>query len=273
MADDDTDRSIAALQTALSALILALGGLDHSKELDMALEQLGLPHSEMAWTMAGSFDNAIRSRLTGQLDAYSNNMAELSRFYVHAQERFAALDEAGDDARRQRYITVDVYADGNNADHSALLAGIEQFIYDMQFDIAVDPPSQLGSIRKHWIAYTNRPTIRRELAEGYDMAKRALELNHLDHGQADIDERYIRMTAGLARAMADYHSVALKFGSLLFIKTTEDGGRVHLSAVTLTARQILALQRHPELLWEPAKTLVLLAEYASDVETDGDLPG
>lgn len=241
------------LRRMLDTVLLALTQGD--KEVFKILHEGGAPEPK------GQLLERLDALLRRRIDLPLQQALDVAQLVEPILESVVTVDETGIDSPRSRFLAMEVFADDYD---EGFLAAITDLASSLGFEVVAHGPVHRGSIRKRWFLRTRKTITTGELAEHYELLKRAVELHHLDQTQADVDTKYARMAAEIVGALDQARSLALKIGALLVVKHTDDDDAAHVAVVTLTARQLLALQTHPEVLAEPAKTLSLLAAIAGD---------
>jgi hypothetical protein len=94
----------------------------------------------------------------------------------------------------------------------------------------------------------------------------------LAKAQADVAAIHAGAAGKLIEQLADVDFGTFFLPPLLLVKRLDEGGRVHLFARTLSARQVAVLERHQDALERPPELLALLSMAHSDLQSNEPRP-
>ena len=162
-----------------------------------------------------------------------------------------------EDLALPRVIGIDLFADRSLPDE-ALHEVVESAFSELGFELIFESPAEFGSTRKRWFARSTAPQTKVQVTEALNRLGRTVELRQLDSAPAGVDEKNARAFEALFNGVEDAGNVALRDGSLLLVKTTNESGKWTIAALTLTERQLLALYKRPHLIARPEELLAIL---------------
>jgi hypothetical protein len=163
-----------------------------------------------------------------------------------------------DDARLKlpRYIPVRAYsADASLLVIRKLSSAVADFCESLGFSFADDFPAIHGSWFKKWFARAKEELSREEVLDRLKRAERAIELVTLHKPQASVDRDQAEGAARLIESLGTVANANCQVGSLLIVKTTDAAGRSVVKTRTLTADQMIMLERDLDVLKVPSRLI------------------
>ena len=192
------------------------------------------------------------------VDSLSEQVKELS---VELQERLSTEDMGVDDeaARRHRYFPVRVYAADDDPEGAhAILDALGELLNASGTDLLEGLPPQISSWWQRLTGKTRDKTTKNELKSRLAKVERALEIATLDKPQAEVDLKLAEAAAKLIKAVETQSAAAVQVGSLLIVKVPSPDGESQLAVKTLTQREMMMIERTPELMKTPDELLAAL---------------
>jgi hypothetical protein len=177
---------------------------------------------------------------------------------------YLAIQSMGLDCDQQkltRYVPVRIYiSEDSDMAIEVVSTAIAQLVARFGFEISEAFPSVTGSWFKKWFVKTKDAVTQPEVLERLEKFERALEIKGLGTPQADIDQKAANSFAMVTKAVSNIDSVALQFGTFLYLKQTNKHGVATVVARTLSQRELMFLENNPDLLKSPATTMAKLAQ-------------
>lgn len=277
-ADDRLDR-VEAIVTSL-ALFLSEGAKDVYRLLTEGESYTPIQLQAELIRLLSEHEGEKDRRLEDYLNSWIGTTNQ-ARLLGMALEDLAEVDEyLGSDAPRHRYVPVEVFVDThsgptghaqfgrerarNAAREGAFIRELDNAIRSLGFQSIVNYGTESGSIFKRSLWRSKGKLTTPDLRETLELLGRSLELRHLDLVQAQVDEKHAQAFASVMASANDVPNFAVKLGAILIIKTTDDSGETSVASITLTQRQLLALDSEPHLFKEPAKLLEVLNQLSTE---------
>jgi hypothetical protein len=138
---------------------------------------------------------------------------------------------------------------------TVILKTIKRFLIAFNFDIVNEHDAEISSWFKRFIAKTSNAIKEGEFEDELKKAKRALELHALQKIQSEIDKNQAEAAAGLMNALENVKAAVLHIGSILVVKNTDSEGNSNTLVRTLTPKELIYLENHPEVVKNPHSIL------------------
>lgn len=208
----------------------------------------------------------IRRKPSGRLSQLERKFERLeatvgeNQVGLHQFLSLAAMGAPIDEVPLLRIVPMRVYLKHEDEQLQEELAkAVVGFAASFGIDIADDLPAVKGSWFKRWFGRTREALKEPEVRERLEKGERALELHALQKPQAVIDKDQAEGAAALITALEKTDAAVCQVGSILILKA--NGGVV---ARTLTQKELIHLEKHPELLKAPDEILAALSAAAGE---------
>lgn len=204
----------------------------------------------------------------GQLERKLERLEASVRDNQLEQHEFLSLAGMGvplDEVPLLRIVPMRVYLKHEDEALQAQLGeAVVAFAESFGIDIADDLPAMKGSWWKRWLGRTREALKEPEVRERLEKGERALELHALQKPQAVVDKDQAEAVAALITALEKTGAAVCQVGSILLVKAN---GQV--VARTLTQRELIHIEKHPELLKAPDEILGALSAASLPAATTG----
>nr|SBO96787.1 hypothetical protein BN4615_P6303 [Nonomuraea gerenzanensis] len=157
-------------------------------------------------------------------------------------------------------ITVYLEQESSSAEVETAL---EELATAFGLETVTDEPAIRGSWFRKWSLRGRELGNAQIVKEIAGEVRRTLELQNLHRAQAEVDEKKAAAVSGLIQALADQPNAAIMIGSLLLLKSG-----TALTVRDLTQRELMHMERNPDLLENPAKLLAALQAVSSSDSCD-----
>jgi hypothetical protein len=181
---------------------------------------------------------------------YAKNQAlqeELHSFLI-----IPSLDLPTSSARFQRLVPVRIYfKETPSADSIVEITNsVNRLAETFGFSVSDDFPAIQGSWFKKWIIRSRDAITHPELQDRLQKIERALELKGLEKPQSEIDKNQAQAIAEMIKSLEKIPEAAIQSGSVLLVKTSVKG-KPNIRARTLSQREMIILEKNPDLLFKP----------------------
>lgn len=270
----DTELGDAGIRQQLRFERDERGRLEHNlfAKLSSVQEDLASAISKNFGTLAQrleGFEGNFYERIGGLsrlVDANRLQSASLSS-ELHTLLAAVSLGVPLDQFPMPRYMPVRVYLkEGSRESLRPVTNHIERFSAELRFEIADDFPVEEGSFWKRWFVKSREALSTEEVQERLRKLERAAELQVLDKPQAAVDKDLATAASELIRAVEHEREAAIQIGSLLILKVPE-GRNSRVMVRTLSAKEMIAIERRPDSLKDPTKLLTMLNGERTDEAT------
>jgi hypothetical protein len=219
---------------------------------------------------------AVFQRYTDQVDQINNTIPRLEKDLrqaldvvtsghrvlqtdVHSYLVAQSMGIDLNDLPLPRFIPVRVYlSEASQRDVDRVTKAVTQLSEVFGFTVSDEFPAKSGSWWKKWFVKTKEVATQPEVQQRIEKLERALELKGLAQPQANVDKTEAEAVATLVKAVENSPNVAIQAGSLLLVKTTQNGQNC-LQVRTLTQRELIHLEKHQDLLTSPSTVMSQLA--------------
>ena len=173
----------------------------------------------------------------------------------------------------QRYVPVHIFLARGDTPASVERA-LARFLATMNVSIEATGKPEFGSWFRKLIAKTQEPATRVMLADSFAKGRRALELQLVQKNQADIDRNQAEAAAALLNALKGEDAAVVQIGSIVVLKFIDASGGARTVVRSLTQREMIYMEEHPELLKNPSDILQQIHYTGSgeDIESRLDNP-
>lgn len=112
-----------------------------------------------------------------------------------------------------------------------------------------------------WWARSKVALTSDEVVERLKKIERALELEHIERPQSEVDRALSQGAAELIKAFENSSTAVAQLGSLLIVKMPDRAGSSAVMVRNLSQRELIFLENNPELLTKPAELLAALTRH------------
>ncbi len=203
---------------------------------------------------------ATAQQMQGKLEEQEAALAD-------AQAYLAALsaDVPLRDLPLPRIVPVRVYLRDGSEGVESVSRAVESLLRSAGFDISGDLPPETGSWYKRWFAKTKEALTAPQVVERLEKVERAAELEYISTKQAEADRNHAEAVAALIQSLQNEQEAAVQAGSILLLKFSDEHGHSRIVTRTLTQRELVAIERAPQLLKDPVGLLAALAGGAASL--------
>lgn len=179
----------------------------------------------------------------------------------------ASLDVPPAEAPLHRYLPVRVYTSGNSPEDppdavDAVLEALDAVGFEA---VSADPP-KAGSYFRKFVARAKEKLTSQQVQDRVRLAERGVELATMGRLQAEQDLVRAEAFQKIVSSLEHHSEAAIQIGSLLILKTTSRG-KPQITSRTLSQRELVALEQHPEALQNPSCLLEFLGQSADSTRT------
>jgi ribosomal protein S13 len=162
-------------------------------------------------------------------------------------------------------ISIAVYLDTDEADViTRVVRHVDELVRELGYGRPEHSTVERGSFFRQAWARIRRRLTSDDVKELAAKAERAATLRVLDSGQAEVDNRIADTLSKIVEALNDVPNACIRAGSFLLVKYPGSQGPVILGR-NLSALEVRALERYPEIQRDPPKALESLALAISDL--------
>ena len=156
-------------------------------------------------------------------------------------------------------IPINMYLDtDNNDDIYRSYQAVLDFLDVIEFKILVDFPSKTGSWLKQWISRSTRAMTSEEVISRLKEAEYGVEVNAILKPQSEVEKNQSEALVNIIKSVENIRHAAIRIGSLLVVKVTTPEGEANIQVRTLSIQELHLVNKHPELLNQPAQILAAL---------------
>lgn len=172
------------------------------------------------------------------------------------------------EVKMSRNIPVRIYLSDDN---SLLSVGdnLIQSIFDSLTAFGIEKsnelPSESGSWWKQAWGRTKEALSQEEVAERLAKLEHAASLKIIDKPQADITKANAEAASKMIKALEGVQSACVQIGNLLIVKFAPKKGDSRLIIRTLTASELIALEKNKAILKLPEKVIDMLDKQCLDL--------
>jgi hypothetical protein len=195
--------------------------------------------------------------VAGSLHQASSEVVTL-KDELHSLLTAHALGIPVDQAPIYRVIPVRVYLRTGEA-VQPVVDSANTVLKTLAFQVAHEYPAQHGSFWQRWCARSTEALSHPEVQERLQKLEKAAEVWSLGRPQAEIDKNLAEAVSKLIEALRHEKEAAAQVGSILLLKLKGPDGQSRLTVQTLSVRQLIALEKDPDILKEPGRILKRLA--------------
>ncbi|AEH86636.1 hypothetical protein [Mesorhizobium opportunistum] len=163
-----------------------------------------------------------------------------------------------------RFIPLKVYlSDTTDTKVDEVAAALSDLVEAVDFEIADEFPGIRGSWFQKWFAKTKEVATSDAVTQRLAKVEHALEIKGLALPQAEADDKLASAVERLSKSTESVPHAAMQVGSILFVKVTVRGVP-SMQVRTLSATEMIQLERNPGLLASPQDILKRLSDLCSD---------
>jgi hypothetical protein len=218
-----------------------------------------------------SFDSDRLDDIRRELAVIRSELTDLKEHDVDQDTFVGSLLGIGDPQQsRRQVIAIRAYIPSGSPDVvMSVSAAISRLLYELDFDLLSYRSPIAGSWFQTWMAATRRLFSRREVSSRLERIERAIEVQQLQKPISESDKLQMDGAAQLIQALQPEKEAAIHIGSLLLLKQLCPDGHSRIIAKSLTARQILTIERDEQLLMAgPADILQRLNSSTKNTNHD-----
>lgn len=202
--------------------------------------------------------------------------------FVHRVLSEAGVALRGTQSRRRRQsrvgageallVEAHIYLrDGQEAEGHVVVEALLQVLSEMGFeddDIEILAPT-ISSFWQSLKAKVKDPEVKAAIEDRMTKLERAAEVQLLALPESQANQQNAVGMAALIESIKDERAAVIQVGSLLLVKVPSGADDSVLMCKTLTAKQMLHLERNPGLLRQPVEIVAALASVEDDQESPG----
>jgi hypothetical protein len=185
----------------------------------------------------------------------------------HELHSYLAMQSVGIDSNSvplSRFIPVRVYLSVSAPIKITEVSDAISLLLDiLGFEISDSFPAELGSWWKRWFAKSKDVITQPEVVEKLQKAERALELYTLQRYQSTVDKEQAEAAGAVLKSLDNIPNAVCQIGSILIIKITDDFTGTRVYSRTLSAQEMIYLERNQHLLQSPEKILECLSQHCN----------
>ncbi|GAA4573852.1 hypothetical protein GCM10023176_39670 [Micromonospora coerulea] len=142
---------------------------------------------------------------------------------------------------------------------------LDDLVEILGYDRPQNETVRRGSFWRQASAWMRKAVGSDEVKDRLIKVERAIELQHLDSKQADVDSKIGETVSQLIASLDEIPQACLRAGSILLIKYQDERGPVLLMR-SLSQLEIRALERYPEIQMRPREALQALSAAVTSLE-------
>jgi hypothetical protein len=212
----------------------------------------------------------VSARLDRQSSSSTQSILEVQTSLTQFSANFAELSWALsigsklEDIKMKRNIPVRIYLPegiSTSAIGNALINSIFESLSEFGIEKSTELPAETGSWWKQVWGRTKEALSQEEVAQRLEKLEHAASLKLIDKPQADITKSDADAASKMIKSLEHIPSACVQIGNLLIIKRTPRKGDPQLIVRTLTALELIALEKNKAILKSPNKVIDLLDKH------------
>lgn len=154
-----------------------------------------------------------------------------------------------------QYLNIEIYLDTDDPDNIfRIYSSILDFLKTIDFSLYIDLEAIKGSWWKRALAKSSKFLSSDDVTNRLKEAEYALEVQILK-SQSEVDKNQSEALSNIMTSLKEIPNAAIRIGSLLVVKNTNETGEVSLIVQTLNLEQLHLLNKRPSLLTQPKNIL------------------
>jgi DNA-directed RNA polymerase specialized sigma subunit len=155
-----------------------------------------------------------------------------------------------------KFMPVSIYIDSDNADQIIdSITSLKNLVDSLGFDICHEFDAERGSFFKGFWSKSKEIISSEEFQKRLAEAEHALKLKTITEKQSEIDKNQAEAVSNVIKANENVPNFAIRLGSLLIVKVTENGQTPYVVATNLSIEEMILLEKNPYLLRSPSDIL------------------
>lgn len=177
-----------------------------------------------------------------------------TKFKKLNEDAFSYISDKENNVSTQ-YLNVELYLDTDDPQSIfSVYSSVLDFLETIDFKSFIELDAIKGSWWKKFIARSNKFISSDDVTTRLKEAEYALEVQILK-SQSEVDKNQSEALSNIMVSLKDIPNAAIRIGSLLVVKTTNEAGEVSVIVQTLSLSQLHLLNKHPHLLTQPKNIL------------------
>jgi hypothetical protein len=172
-------------------------------------------------------------------------------------------------------IPVDLYLDTNEPTLIfEVYDAVIRYLNKTGFVKAFEFKEQKGSWIKRMIAKSIASLTGAEVIDRLKEGEYIIEVNSVLKPQSEVDKNQSEAMSNIIASLKDINNAAIRIGSLLVVKMTNNEGEVNVQVRSLSIKELHLINKKPELLHKPQQILTALSQEikAEENNKEGLLP-
>jgi hypothetical protein len=158
-----------------------------------------------------------------------------------------------------------IYIDSQRKDLADnISAAVDRVVAVDGFEPVSAKQFEQGSWFGRWIAKSKVALSQQEMQDRLRKLERAMETQLYMKPQVDVDSKHAESIGGLLHVLAGTQNAVVQIGSIILVKITGQDGQIRVAVKTLTAQQMLDIERDDALLRNPNDLLKYLFPTKGD---------
>lgn len=159
-----------------------------------------------------------------------------------------------------QYLPIQIYIDSDNPqDIYKIYDSVLNFVEALGFKKFIEFEHEKGSWFKKLIGRSIKAISDEEVTSRLQEAEYGVEANYILNQQAMIDRNQSEALLNIIKALDNTSNAAIRMGSILVVKVTDENGVVNIQSRTLSIRELHYLNKNPQLLNTPHQILSAIA--------------
>lgn len=176
---------------------------------------------------------------------------QLEEEHKKLNEKFYSYVDNRENDLSIQYLNTEIYLDTDNPDDIfKVYTAVLDFLDDIDFKVFVELEAVKGSWWKKFISKSSGALTSEDVTSRLKEAEYALEVQILK-AQSEVDKNQSEALTNIMVSLKDVPNAAIRIGSLLVVKVTNEESVVSLNVQTLNLTQLHYLNKNPNLLNQP----------------------
>ena len=137
---------------------------------------------------------------------------------------------------------------------------IDSFLANFGIELFDIGKSETGSFFKNCAAIFKKQVSNENFEEDIKKIKHSLELHAIKKIQSESDKNQAEAASTLIQSLKDVENAAIQIGSILVIKCTNSEGKQQICVRTLTTKEMIYIEEHPEIIKDPRSIVAKLSK-------------
>lgn len=171
--------------------------------------------------------------------------------YKELNEKFYQYVNNRENDLSIQYLNTEIYLDTDNPDDIfQVYTSVLDFLEEIDFKVYLELDAVKGSWWKKFIAKSGGAFTSEQVTSRLKEAEYALEVKILKD-QSEVEKNQSEALTNIILSLKDVPNAAIRIGSLLVVKVTNEEGVVSLNVQTLSLTQLHYLNKNPNLMNQP----------------------